>query len=52
MDEENKMPKKIEIISGDGDDLDISEVYNHINLEDSSSDIPEKKDIVIPPEKK
>lgn len=52
MDEENKMPKKIEIISGDGDDLEISEVYNHINLEDSPSDNPIKENIVIPPEKK
>ena len=48
--EENK-PKKIEVISGKGNDLNISPVYDHIDIE-KPKDEKEKKEIVIPKEKK
>lgn len=44
--------KHIVIVSGDGKDLDISKVYNHLNIEESNENKPEKDRIVIPPEKK
>ena len=43
--------KKIEIVSGDGKDLDISPVYDHINIEKPKED-KEKKNIIIPDNKK
>jgi len=43
--------KKIEIISGNGKNLNISPVYDHINIE-KPKDEKEKKKIVIPKEKK
>lgn len=48
-DNENK-EKKIEIVTGDGN-LDISPVYDHINIE-KPKDEKTKKEIVIPKEKK
>lgn len=49
--EENKPEKKeIEVIQGDGD-LNISPVYDHIDIERPEKE-KEKKDIVIPEEKK
>lgn len=48
---DEKEPKKIEIVSGEGKDLNISPVYDHIDIEK-----PKQKDdrrgIVIPKEKK
>ena len=46
---ENK--NKIEIISGDGKDLNISPVYDHINIE-KPKEKKEKKDVIIPGDKK
>ena len=48
-DEEEK--KDIEIVTGDDTDLDISDVYDHLNL-DRVRDNPEKKQIIIPGVKK
>ena len=45
--ENNNEKKQIKIISGDGKDLNISNVYDHINNDNSSTD-EKKKDIVIP----
>ena len=39
--------KKIEIVSGDGKDLDISPVYEHLNA-GKPRNTEEKKNIVIP----
>ena len=51
MDEQNNIEKRdIEIIQGNGD-LDISPVYDHIDIEKPDKE-KEKKDIVIPEEKK
>ncbi len=43
---------KINVVSGDGTDLDISKVYNHLNVEESKSETPEKNNVIIPTEKK
>ena len=43
--------KKIEIVSGDGKDLNISPVYNHIDIEKPKEE-KEKKKIIIPRDKK
>jgi hypothetical protein len=43
--------KDIKIVSGDGKDLDISPVYDHIDIEKPKED-KEKKKIIIPDEKK
>lgn len=41
--------KKIEVITGDGKDLNISPVYNHISSTDKpKSTKKNKKDIIIP----
>lgn len=45
---ENEPPKKIVVISGDGN-LDISDVKDHLNIEQPTSVDPTKK-IVIPPD--
>lgn len=45
--EENK---KIEVVTGDGKDLDISPVYKHLEVEKPKEEKKEK--IVIPEEKK
>ena len=48
---EEKKPKKIEIVTGNGDGLNISPVYDHIDIE-KPKDEKEKKKVVIPKEKK
>ena len=48
MSEENK---KIKIVDGDGSTLDISPVYQHIEVEKPKEEI-KKENIVIPEEKK
>ena len=50
MSEENKEEKKIEIVSGDGKDLNISPVYEHLEIEKPKKE--KKEDIVIPKVKK
>lgn len=47
---ENK--KQIEVVSGDGSNLDISPVYEHINAAKPKSKDKNPKNIVIPGEKK
>lgn len=42
--------RKIEVINGNGDDLEISPVYDHLDIEKPNTE--EKKEIVIPKEKK
>lgn len=43
--------KKIEIVSGNGKDLNISPVYDHIDIEKPKEE-KEKKKIIIPSDKK
>ncbi len=52
MEEKKEEKKNIEIVSGDGKDLDISPVYNHIPISKPKIDKKEEKEIVIPKEKK
>lgn len=47
----DKKNKKIEVISGNGDNLNISPVYDHIDIEKPKND-KEKKNVVVPKEKK
>ncbi len=42
--------RKIEVINGNGDDLEISPVYDHLDIEKPNTE--KKKEIVIPKEKK
>ena len=42
--------KKIEVVTGNGSDLDISPVYQHIEVEKPKEEI-KKENIVIPEEK-
>lgn len=45
--------KKIEIVSGDENDLEISPVHNHISpMKPKNTDDKKPKNIVIPKEKK
>ena len=46
-----KDKKKIEIVSGNGKDLNISPVYDHIDIE-KPKEKKEKKKIIIPNDKK
>ena len=48
-DKENK--KEIEIVSGDGSNLDISPVYEHLNAAKPKNNNNKPKHIVIPGEK-
>ena len=43
--------KEIEVVTDDDSELDISNVYDHLNLE-KVRDNPEKKNIIIPGVKK
>ena len=47
---ENK--KELKVVSGDGSDLDISPVYDHLNEVIPKSATNKPKNIVIPKEKK
>ena len=44
--------KKIKIVDGDGSNLDISEVYDHLNPAKPKSSNNKPKNIVIPEEHK
>ncbi len=48
--EEKKKKKDIEIVTGNGSDLNISHVYDHITLEKQEK--KNNEEIVIPKEKK
>lgn len=49
--ESQEEPNEIEIITGDDSELDISNVYEHLNL-DKVRNNPDKKNIIIPEVKK
>ena len=49
---ENKRNKNIEIISGDGKDLDISPVSSHLPISKPKISKDNDKKIIIPTEKK
>lgn len=49
---EKEEKKEIEIISGDGSNLDISPVYEHINAAKPKSKSKNQKNIIIPGHKK
>ena len=40
--------KELEVVSGDGSNLDISPVYEHLNAEKPTTDEKKPKNIVIP----
>lgn len=46
----DKEDKQIEVVNGDGEDLDISPVYDHFEVEKPNT--AKKENIVIPKEKK
>ena len=48
----DKNPKKIEVVSGDGKDLDISEVSTHLSALKPKNKEDKKQEIVIPEVKK
>ena len=52
MAEEKENRKKIEIVSGDGSNLDISPVYEHIDAVKPKHREKKPKNIVIPGQKK
>lgn len=47
-DEDKSKKKEIEVINGDGSDLNISVVYEHIKTDNPIVDENKKKNIVIP----
>lgn len=49
--ENKEEPNEIEIVTGDDSELDISTVYEHLNL-DKVRNNPDKKNIIIPEVKK
>ena len=51
MDEEEEKKKEIDVISGDGSEIEISPVYDHIIL-DKPNKNEKKEHIVIPKEQK
>ena len=52
MSEEKEAKKEIEVVSGDGSNLDISPVYEHIDAAKPKNKNNKPKDIVIPGQKK
>lgn len=47
---EDEKDNNIEVVNGDGTELDISPVYDHLNVEKPNTD--KKKGIVVPKTKK
>ena len=52
MSEEKEDKKEIEVVSGDGSNLDISPVYEHIDAAKPKNKDNKPKNIVIPGQKK
>lgn len=52
MADEKQNKKEIEILNGDGSNLDISPVYEHINVAKPKNRDKKPKNIVIPGQKK
>ena len=51
--EDTNIEKEIEVLSGDGNDLKISPVYEHIKFDNTQEETEKKKqEIVIPKGKK
>ena len=48
MSENEEKKKEIKVVTGDGNDLDISPVYDHIKSDLVPDNDGKKKDIVIP----
>ena len=48
----NNNSKKIEVVDGDGTELDISPVYKHLNIAKPKTKDEKDKKIIIPEEKK
>lgn len=48
----NDENKDIEIVSGNGKDLDISPVYDNLDIAKPEEDTNTKKNVIIPKEKK
>lgn len=45
-------PKQIQVVNGNGKDLDISPVYKHLSIQKPKTKDERKKEIIIPKEKK
>lgn len=52
MDDEEEEKKGIEVVSGDGTEIEISPVYDHIILDKPNNNNEKKGNIIIPKEKK
>lgn len=52
MSDKNENKKEIEVVNGDGSNLDISPVYDHINAAKPKNKDKNPKNIVVPNEKK
>ena len=52
MTDEKENKKEIEVVSGDGSNLDISPVYEHINAAKPKDRDKKPKNIVVPGQKK
>lgn len=52
MADQKEEKKEIEVVSGDGSDLDISPVYEHINAARPKNKNKKPKDIVVPGQNK
>ena len=52
MSEEKENKKEIEIVNGDGSNLDISPVYEHIEAGKPKNKDQKPKNIIVPGEKK
>ena len=52
MADEKENKKEIEVVNGDGSNLDISPVYEHINAAKPKSKNKNPKNIIVPGEKK
>lgn len=52
MSEEKKKKKEIEIVTGDGKDLNISPVYDHIKIDKPANNTDKDKKIIVPKSKK
>lgn len=48
----NETPKPIEVVNGDGKDIEFSPVYKHLSIGKPKTKDEKKKEIIIPEEKK
>ena len=52
MPDKNENKKEIEVVKGDGSNLEISPVYDHINAAKPQNKDKKPKNIIVPNEKK